>query len=487
MLLVILVIALVLRLIAINQSLWLDEAISVNIVNALNLKSLILNFSSGDFHPPFFYILLKGWFLLLQRFHFYNISEIFARLPSVFFGVGTVLVTYFIGKKLFDKKTAIIAAILISTAPLHIYYSQEARMYMMSAFFASLSVYFFVCLIDKDSILSWVGFIISTVLMLYCDYLPYFLIPVYILYLFIYRNKIAKSTLRAFVPSFLLIFIFLIPWFIILPKQLNVGLSTVAISPAWAQVVGAPNLKNFLITFVKFTIGRISNDNNLIYALLFVPVGIFVIFLFLLSLFRVSWKRSFLWFWFFGPIFISFVLAFFIPVFAYFRLVFVLGAFYLIWASAINTVNWRPLTRTLLVIALSINLTSTAIYFTNSKFQRENWRSATEYVFQDSTPATIVLFESSFSFAPFDFYNKGRLKAEGALESFNAKQDKVKEKVGALTNGKDKVFLFQYLSSITDPQGLVFQELTRQGFVSTETRDFDGVGFVYEFTRQANY
>lgn len=460
------IIALILRLIVLNQSLWLDEAINVNNARALDLKSLALAYSLHDFHPPLYHILLRGWILL------FGSSEIAVRIPSIIFGVITVYLTYLIGKKLFEEKTALIGATLMATAPLHIYYSQEARMYALAAALATLSAYFFISILKKDTLGSWLGFIISTTLMLYSDYLPYFLIPIYIIYLVLNRKVIGKATHRAFIPAFLIIFIFLIPWLLIFPKQISVGLSAATASPAWAQVVGAGEIKNLLITPVKFTIGRISNDNNLTYALLFAPAGIFITILFLISLFRVSHLRSFLAYWFFGPVILAYLASFFIPIFAYFRLIFVLPAFYLIIASAINIINWPLLTRFLLAIALSINLLSASIYFLNPKFQRENWRDAVAWVQQNSTRETLVLFPSYYSVAPFDYYNHGKVKAEGALNN-----------VDKLTNGRDKVFLFQYLSGITDPQGLVFRQLSNEGFTNTKTKDFPGVGFIYEFKK----
>jgi uncharacterized membrane protein len=422
----------------------------------------------GDFHPPLFHILLRGWILL------FGSSEISVRIPSVILGVATVYITYLIGRKLFENKTALVAATLLATAPLHIYYSQEARMYMLAAFLTSLSVYFFISILKKDNFWFWTGFIISTAFMLYSDYLPYLMIPIYLFYLIIFRKRITVSTLRTFIPAFIIIFIAIIPWLVIFPKQFQTGLSAAAASPAWAQVVGSPSFKNFFITFVKFTIGRISNDNNLVYALLFTPAGIFVAFLFLLSLFRISKLRSFLWFWFFSPIILAFALSFFVPIFAYFRFIFILGAFYLIWASAINTINWTPLVRSLLVLALAINLTSVSFYYLNPKFHRENWRAATSFVHTNSTPKTIVLFESDYTVGPFDYYNKDKVKAAGALDE---------QKLKLLTSDADKIFLFQYLAPITDPQGLVFQELTKEGFTNTKMEDFEGVGFIYEFTK----
>jgi len=477
MIAVILIVALILRLIAINQSLWLDEGINVNVAKALSFKSLIFNYSLSDFHPPLFHVILRGWILL------FGSAETIVRLLSVVLGVATVYVTYLIAKKLFENKTALIAATLLATSPLHIYYSQEARMYMLAAFFASLSVYFFVSLLKKDIIWYWIGFVITTSLMLYSDYLPYLLIPVYILYLFVFRKKILLPTLKTFIPAFIFIFLTVIPWFIIFPKQLNTGLSAAAASPAWAQVVGSPQLKNLLLVFVKFTIGKISIDNNFVYAMTFVPIAIYVSGLFLLSLFRLSYFRLFLWFWLLLPIAGSFVLSFFVPIFAYFRFIFALGAFYIILASAINTINWIPLVRFLLAVILSINLISSAIYFTTPKFQRENWRDATNYVISNSNSQTLTLFASEYTTGPFDYYNRNHVRAAGALQGTSGDLQQIEKRIRFLTNSVDKVFLFQYLAQISDPQGIVFQELTEEGFKNSKTKDFDGVGFIYEFTK----
>src|SRR3989344_4402689 len=477
MIVAVLLIALVLRIVNLNQSLWLDEAINVNVAQALSFKRLVADYASGDFHPPLYHLILRAWFYIV------NPTEIYARLPSVVFGVACVFIIYLIGKKLYDTKTGIIAALLLATSPLHIYYSQEARMYMMAAFFVCTSVYFFLSLLEKDRIYFWIGFIISTSLMMYVDYLPYFMIPVYIVFLALFRKKVRKTPIRSFIPAFILIIILVSPWFLFLPKQLNTGLSAAAASPSWANVVGDAQVKNLLLNPVKFTIGRISNDNNLTYVLLFTPVGLYVLLLFTLSLFRISVTRFFLWLWLFIPVVGAFVVAFFVPVFAYFRFIFVLPALYLIWASAINTINYHKLSRFLLIIALIINLASSSIYFINPKFQRENWRAATDYIRQQSVNNSIVIFESANTFAPFDYYNRSAIKAAGGLNGFSAKENEVKQNVQMLTQDVSQVFLFQYLSGITDPQGLLFQELTRNNFRNTQTKNFEGVGFVYEFTR----
>src|SRR3990167_7350537 len=374
MIILILIAGLILRIYKINQSLWLDEAINVTFVKNLNLKSLITEYSIGDFHPPLYHILMRGWILL------FGTSEFSIRLPSVIFGLATVYVVYLIGRKLFEEKTALIAATLIATSPLHIYYSQEARMYMMAAFLASVSVYFFVSIIKKDNFFYWIGFIISTALVLYSDYLPYFILPAYICYLLIFRKNIPKSVKKTFIPSFILISVLVLPWFLVFPKQLSAGLSTASIFPTWASVVGSSSFKDLLITYVKFVIGRISHDNNLIYAFLFAPAGAIFALLLFLSFFRLSNLRFLLWLWLMIPLLGAFLISFFIPVFAYFRLIFVLPAFYLLIAASITLINWQKYIRFFLILTLAVNLISLGIYYSNTKFQRENWKEAVAYI-----------------------------------------------------------------------------------------------------------
>jgi len=120
MLYIILIFTLVLRLITINQSLWLDEAIGALAVRNMSYSDLITGFLTVDNHPPLYYFLLKFWTGI------FGYSEISLRMPSVLFGVGTVFFIYLIGNRIFDsKKSGLIAAVLLSSSQLHIYYSQE--------------------------------------------------------------------------------------------------------------------------------------------------------------------------------------------------------------------------------------------------------------------------------------------------------------------------------------------------------------------------
>ena len=59
---------LILRLISLNQSFWLDEAITAKVAN-FSLPE-IFTFLKGDFNPPLYYLIIKFWanILAIQKF-----------------------------------------------------------------------------------------------------------------------------------------------------------------------------------------------------------------------------------------------------------------------------------------------------------------------------------------------------------------------------------------------------------------------------------
>lgn len=477
MIIVILFIGLVLRLINLNQSFWLDEAISVKFASELGPLELIQKFSLGDFHPPLYYLTLHYWLKI------FPVLEISTRFPSVIFGTATIYIVYLISRKLYENKTAQTAAILMATTPLHIYYSQEARMYAMAAFLASVSFYFFVSIIKKDNILNWTGFILATVLMLYTDYLPYLILPVYLTYILIFRKKISKSTLVAFFPAALIILTLISPWIFTFLKQLQSGIASKETFVLWQAVLGESTLKNIMLLFIKFSIGRISTDNNLIYITLTLALFAISTLVALLAILRITYQRFALFIWFILPAMLAFVISFFIPLFSYFRFLFILPAYQIILASGINVINLPKVNKLLLAIFLTINFISFSVYFLNPKFHREDWKNATGDVVSSAVLDSVVLFEAPFVLPPFEIYSKNAVPAYGAIDQFTPNTGKVADLVSQYTSTKNQVFLFQYLSQLSDPNGLVIQELSKLGFQNIKTTNYNGVGFVYEFKK----
>jgi len=115
-----------------GQSLWADEGNSA----ALALRSLsgITRDAAHDIHPPLYYYLLHFWVRL------WGDSEIALRSLSALAGTMLVCATFVLGRELFNLRVAYVAAFLAAISPFQVYYSQEARMYILVALWSALAV-----------------------------------------------------------------------------------------------------------------------------------------------------------------------------------------------------------------------------------------------------------------------------------------------------------------------------------------------------------
>lgn len=443
-----LILGLGLRLISLNQSLWLDEATSA-LTTKMSLADFFTKFMPGDFHPPLYYLLLRVWSL------FFGTSEIALRSLSILFGVGTVYLVYLIGKKIINSEVGLIAGILLATSGLHIYYSQEARMYAMSTFLVALFIFSLVKIIKNESRVEyWLIFALTLALIGLTDYLPLLILaPIWI---FIIIGKYKPKFWFKFVASHIIIaisFLILLPLFI---KQFTSGISVTSSSPAWVQVLGTFSLKDILLIPVKFAIGRISFDNKFIYAG-FVCLILFI-FAFLIYKSRSYFKSlQLIYLWLAVPLAIALVISLKIPVLNYFRFLFVLPAFYLIVASGVS--SFKKKKTIILLIVIFINLISTFIYLTNMKFQRENWRGAVHYVESHKSQNSPVIFPANSQMEAYHYYAPSA-KVYGP------------EAMNKLHN---QIWLMRYAQPISDPTDSTRIKIDSLGYKKVQELDFNGV------------
>ena len=456
-LIIILVFAFILRIINLNQSLWWDEAISVVYAMSSDFWWFVTKYPIGDFHPPGYFALLWVWG------HLFGFSEISVRLPSLIFGLLTIYMTFLIGKELFSKKVGLLAALFLTVAPLHIYYSQEARMYSLAAFAVASATFFLIKLIKEEK---WgrVGYVLSIGLLLYSDYLTYFILPVHIMFIFIFHRKI----LKLYILNLIIGFIFIIPWLMIFPKQFAGGQATAGIITGWKEVVGGASIENLLLLPIKIITGRINFDNNLSYVLTFVILAFpFILSVIKLLKLKQDFRQFLLWFWLILPPFMAFLISFFIPVFSYFRFIFILPAFYLLISVGLEKFNSR-LSKMLVILIVLSGFTASSIYLFNPRFHREDWREAVGFVSGKADEQSLVIFENNEIPAPVRYYKSNLSNFKPGL-SENLVND---------LEGKDKIFLFEYLADIYDSGRSVEQKLQNLKFVNTKTYDFRGVGFI---------
>ena len=97
----ILLLAFALRLTGLaDRSIWWDEGIGVWLARMPVLESI--RWTAGDVHPPLYYVLLRGWWLLVGAFP--EGSEFVLRFPSVMFSFLAVPLIYRLGKVLAQRR-----------------------------------------------------------------------------------------------------------------------------------------------------------------------------------------------------------------------------------------------------------------------------------------------------------------------------------------------------------------------------------------------
>jgi len=479
MIFVVLIFALILRLINLNQSLWLDEAVQA--VTAQKSFGFIFQELSGDFHPPLYHFLMHFW---VRAF---GSSEVVLRMPSVLFGVGTIYLVWKIGRLSNLRRLSYLGALFLATAPFHIYYSQEARMYSLATFLTAGSVYFFLRILEDNR--RWlkdragIGYFIFTLLALYTDY--------YVFLVLLAQNIFLLTKRRykfLFFNTFLLILCYL-PWLPMFVTQIKVGMLATKSLPEWGKLVNVSFFKAIPLTLVKFTIGRITIFDKKVYGM--VAVSLMAGYSWLMIKGVRGWlketkgqlknklgdvKGTIIIMWFFVPLLISWVASLFIPNFQPFRLLLILPAFYLILAMGIEGQEGQGRTRWILTGAiLLINLISLSVYYFNPYFQREDWKGVVEYI--KAQPDSIAVLPSETSAWPIDYYDP---RGETKLITVGKEAREMGE-VGEIKG--DRIYYIRYLVPLFDPKEKILQSLSDRGYNKTKEISFNQIP-LWEFEKK---
>ena len=300
-LIVLIIIGFILRFYKLNiQSLWIDEGFSINAaVQTLKYGYPLLE--SGFVYSG---SLLNTYFIAFFIKLFKDL--IFAsRLVSVIFGILSIIITFYFGKEIYNKKIGLIAALFVTFSSIEIAWSRQARMYAQFQFFYLLSLYLFYKFINNKSLKYFILALILTISTILSNILGFSLILIYFVY-FILNFKDFKFI---FTKKFLIpIFVFLIPiGYLIIKNFWNYSYIYI----------------NYFLKYIYFL--RFSHEILFYFSL----VGILV------SLKEFK-KSSFLFISFIVPIL---VISFFVFLFHYRYLFFILPILFIFAAYLINFIS----------------------------------------------------------------------------------------------------------------------------------------------------
>ena len=142
-------------------SLWYDEAASV-LQARLPVRQL-LPAVARNVHPPLYYLLLHGALTVGD-------SEAALRWPSALFGTLSLPLLYWLGRAWFSGSVGLVAALPLALSPVHLWHSQDAKMYTLLTWEGLLAWALFGQLLQRPRRALWVGYAFIAGAILYTHY-----------------------------------------------------------------------------------------------------------------------------------------------------------------------------------------------------------------------------------------------------------------------------------------------------------------------------
>ncbi len=173
------------------QSYWFDEAQAAHELH-LSLGAMLSSMVAVETAPPLYFVL--GWTWV----HLFGAGEVALRSLSALAGTALIPIAYLCGRELVSRRAGLLTAAFVALSPFMIWYSQEAREYMLVAAFCGASLLFF-ARSGRDRSgrnIAWWG--LFSILALLTHYFAGFLVaPEALWLLYVARNRVSVIAVAA--------------------------------------------------------------------------------------------------------------------------------------------------------------------------------------------------------------------------------------------------------------------------------------------------
>jgi mannosyltransferase len=383
------------------KSFWIDEGASVAIAR-MDWHNFLRLLWRREANMTLYYVLLRGWIHL-------GGSEAFIRALSVVFALLTIPVLYLLGKRLFGRRAAMAACVLLAVNAFHIRYSQEARAYTLVVLLVTLASLCFVEAIQRPERWKWSAYAIVAALAVYAQFYAVLVVVAHVAWWWRYE----RPKTPALTPELRRALIF----FLALTAPIWIFIATTGAGPLrWLERPGVHALRDFIadmtgnagwllaLFYVALVIRAARGERNRDWdegrdedrneeqrePARQQP--------------RVSHASAFALAWLLLPILITLIVSLLRPVFLPRYLIICLPPLTLLAGAAL--IQLPKLAATAVLIGMTaLSLQGTANYYARDfDLLREDWRGATAYVTEHQQPGDAILFHANQGRMPFDYY-----------------------------------------------------------------------------------
>lgn len=385
---------------------WFDEAFSVEVARLTWVNFLHLLWWR-EANMSLYYVLLRVWL------HFGQ-SPYFIRSLSVLMATLTLPAIYWLGRLLFDRRVALIAAALFTFNAYDVRYSQEARSYSLFVLLATFSSGLLVWWLAEPSRRRLGGYIAASVLAAYSHFYALLLLAAHWLTLKLARPpQIAED-----LPSSRLRRAWWTTGLLVLPLLTFVA-KTGAGPIRWIPRPGARDLVEFF--------EHLCGSDHWPLALLYVAACAVALSsvgprLWKRHPSRDVWRLQFLLIWFFFPIVLTVLLSFARPIFLGRYMIFCLPPLLILAAAGLERLRRRWMLGAALVVMLLFSLQGVFfIYDHDFDSERDASESAGNFILHQAKPGDAILFHIAETRIPYEFARSLRAGGDTASANFTNK------------------------------------------------------------------
>jgi uncharacterized membrane protein len=119
-----------------NQSFWMDEALTAYETHS-SFGGMLGTVAHVETTPPLYFVLVWAWA------HLFGSSEVGLRSLSTLAGIALVPIAFVTARELVSRWAGVLAAAFVAVNPFLVWYSQEARAYMLLAALSGASFLWF--------------------------------------------------------------------------------------------------------------------------------------------------------------------------------------------------------------------------------------------------------------------------------------------------------------------------------------------------------
>ena len=483
-----------------SESFWVDESATVYTTqekaSSMVYRIYTTNEQVPEDHesghrgggtPPFYFVLANYWTKLV------GLSEARLRLLSAIFGIISLYIIFLIGRNLFDYKTGLISAFLMSINYMHIKYSQEARTYSWIILLTLLTVYFLINALRQKKKMHWIAYILSSSMLIYSNYFGFFILIFEYLFLLIFWKEY-RDSLSAIIISGISIFLLYAPWLPALIRQMkdtklliyllgqNIPLDLVRILVQFCSWFN-PDLetRRALSSLYHYSPNSSLADifgASFLGVLTIISILAFASIMWWCFISSIAFKNNKLNFdnikdkkyvlllmWFIVPLLMPITLTLLFPkspVFGFVQHVLIASpAFYLI---ASNGILKSKKFYSLLVLLAVLSVLPLYSYYSN--IDKQQWRETANYLKSNRNPSELVIVYVPTGVLPLEYYYKDMNRVTGIKKNISQLKSEVKR--------EDSVWLVYASEILKDPEGTI-KNYMDMNYKLEKQKDFVGI------------